>query len=90
MNLVQQADRLLSKAYLGGDDYQIDDLRAILGSLECMLGDDPATPETQIAHRCVALAYHLLQTNDKRDLELVKEHAAALFRGLARYDALDA
>ena len=89
-NLVQQADRLLSRAYLEGCDYSIEDLRAIFGSLECMLGDDPATPETQIAHRCAALAYHLLETSDRRDLGMVREHAAALFRGLARYDALDA
>ena len=89
-NLVQQADQLLSRAYLRGCDYSIEDLRAILGSLECMLGDDLSTPETQIAHRCVALAYYLLETSDRRDLEMVKEHAAALFRGLARYDALDA
>jgi len=89
-NLVQQAEQLLSRAYLRGCDYSIEDLRAIFGSLECMLCDDPASTETQIAHECAALAYFLLETSDKRDLELVKEHAAALFRGLARYDALDA
>lgn len=90
MKLLDEANMCLSKAYLEGDDYGIEDLCRIFGQLECLLNDFDGSDEANLAHECAALGYWLLYDPKFHDMEVIKEHAAALFRGLARYDALDA
>ena len=86
MKAVDIVNQQLNKLYLEGGDYTSRDIGYIFGTLEAILGEDDTYSEAQLARECAAIGFYLLEDPKNVDLELVKEHLAALVRGFVRYE----
>lgn len=88
MNYAENANQQLSKLYLEGSDYALEEIGRTFGLLECILEDNDSTREAQLAQECAAIGFCLLEDRKSVDIELLEEHVAGFIRGFACYKTL--
>ena len=84
-NEITSANKMLSKLFLNGGEYEFSDLSVTFGCIEMLLDDSEASDEAKLAAKCASLGRLLLLGGQDYDYELVREAMTSLRDEFGRY-----